>query len=229
MKLTVTLLISHFSFVARFWVERENGWYSVANKTIEMISVDLVTNIRVLLTQRWRYESMMQENGPTRAKTSSERLVRLISVRGERAEQGAFALWLLGIERSQQGFFFSWKVLCSQALLPHPLNQNEYTDCTVCQEEAVLHFMLPALSIFAHCGEYSAAVGERDWVPWWLAVHPVQSPSATSQQDLGNHRGGHRTPPPPPRQFSASVFPISLTFFPGSAQFVFLFSMAIDD
>lgn len=32
----------------------------------------------------------------------------------------------------------------------------------------------------------------------------------------------------PPRQFPASVFPISLTFFPGSAQFVFTFSMAID-
>lgn len=138
-----------------------------------------------------------------------------------------FGFWALSV--ASRVFFFHEKFSAVRLFYRHPLNQNEYTDCTVCQEEAVLHFMLPALSIFAHCGEYSAAVGERDWVPWWLAVHPVQSPSATSQQDLGNHRGGHRTPPPPPRQFSASVFPISLTFFPGSAQFVFLFSMAIDD
>ena len=48
---------------------------------------------------------------------------------------------------------------------------------------------------------------------------------AVSLWDPGSYWGGPCTP----RRFPASVFPISLTFFPGSAQFVFFFSMAIDD
>lgn len=47
--------------------------------------------------------------------------------------------------------------------LSHPCNQNEYTDCTVFQEEAVINFILPALNSFVHCRECSAYCGREEF------------------------------------------------------------------
>lgn len=110
---------------------------------------------------------------------------------------------------------------------PNPFNQSEYTDCTAPQEEVVIHFMLPALTVSRCSGVCSLpqAGGFGSLVTGHPPAPSAVSLGAPGLVGLGNDTRGPWTP----RQFPASVFPASLTFFPGSAPFVFSFSMAIDD
>lgn len=70
--------------------------------------------------------------------------------------------------------------------------------------------------------------------PWCLAIYSTRSTISVgilraSSWDLGNHKRGHPPPSAPSGSSQQGFFRFLLTFFPGSAQFVFLLAMAIDD
>lgn len=207
-------------------------WYSISSEGIEIISVDLVTKIRVCLTQTdnmcwwcrvrprpWPSRTLLKEWSICSPWSS-----RSWCIRGEGRGPRLFGHW-----QPLSSFFTALKGFSAFCPLPiiRLIRVNKLI--ILCSKKTLSYVLYCqrlmfsyATGVFSHrrsealgslvTGCPPSSVCSLSWyaASWWA---------------LNNSRGGHCTP----RQFPASVFPISLTFFPGSAQFVFFFSMAIDD